>query len=75
LTEVLYLWSIFSLWISTLKSEELGECRTLRGERERAAQWLRKVAEFEQGQTRFCHHNVTHARLISNSSAYVLTFP
>ena len=35
----------------------LGECRTLWGKRERAAQWFGKVAEFEQGQNRCCQHS------------------
>jgi len=37
---------------------KLRECRTLWGERERAAQWFGNVAEFEQGQNRCCQHHM-----------------
>jgi len=29
------------------------------GKREQAAQWLRNVVEFEQGQNRYCQHRMT----------------
>jgi len=39
-------------------SLQLGECRTLWGKCERAAQWFGNVAEFEQGQNRCCQHHM-----------------
>ena len=46
-------------YIEVTNENLLGECRILWGERERVAQWFGNVAEFEQGQNRFCQHHTT----------------
>jgi len=45
----------------------LGECRTLWGECERAAQWFGNVAEFEQGQNRRCQHHMTGKQRVTTA--------
>ena len=45
----------------------LGECRTLWGEHEQAAQWFGNVAEFEQGQSRCCLHHMTGKQRVATA--------
>jgi len=50
--------TFLATYIKVTNENLLGECRILWGERERAAQWFGNVAEFEQGQNRFCQHHM-----------------